>query len=124
MSALLYFPTSGVSCLDEFRQVYAEALNYGFAALGRHIGNVVANYLARKYNVTPVETYRDPKLLFEALEKSLGYGAIVVETRIVKSLHSQLSVPLIGQPVIRMGHPEDFEKYVYELQTRVKNAST
>ncbi len=111
MSAV-HLPISGVSALDDFRQVYAEALNYGFSALGRHIGNVVANYLARQYRIAPGDTYSDPKLLFEALEKSLGYGSIVVETRIIKSLYSQLSVPLSTQPVIRMGHPEDFEKYV------------
>jgi hypothetical protein len=76
----------------------------------------VSDYLARKYNVTPISTSENPRLLSEALEKTLGYGAILIETRIVKSLFSQLSIPLETPPRIRMGHPEDFEKYVREIQ--------
>ncbi|MGI0091485.1 MAG: hypothetical protein ACREBS_07235, partial [Nitrososphaerales archaeon] len=99
---------------------YAGALNYGFAALGRYIGNVVTDYLATKYDMTPIDTYKDPKLLFEALEKTLGYGSVIVETRIIRSLRSQVSMPLGNDPQIRMGHPEDFEKRIYEIQTQVR----
>jgi hypothetical protein len=70
-----------------------------------------------------VDTCENPKLLAEALEKSLGYGSVLVETRIVKSLHSQLAVSLVAQPIIRMGHPEDFEKYINELQATVSSSS-
>ncbi len=103
--------------------MYSEALTYGFLALGRQLANVVSDYLARKYDLTPVETYKNPKLIYEALEKSLGYGSIIIETRIIKSLYSQLSLPMEGQPRIRMGHPEDFEKYVFELQAKVQGSS-
>jgi hypothetical protein len=101
----------------EFRRIYSEALNYGFAALGKHIARIVNDYLARKYGQTPIDTYTNPKFLSEALEKSLGYGSVLVEIRIVKSLRSSLSPQMENNsplPSIRMGHPEDFEKYVYE----------
>ena len=77
--------------------MYSEALTYGFLALGRQLANVVSDYLARKYDLTPVETYKNPKLIYEALEKSLGYGSIIIETRIIKSLYSQLSLPMEGR---------------------------
>lgn len=87
-----------------------EALQYGFAALGKQIGNIVSDYLSRKYNITPGQTFSSPKLLHEALEKSLGSGSALVETRIVKSLYSNL--PNQSERRIRVGHPEDFEKSV------------
>jgi hypothetical protein len=91
-------------------------LVYGFAALGKHLSNVVTDYIARKYEITPMDTYESPKVLSEALEKTLGYGSVMVEARIVKSIHSQLSVPLAIPPRIRMGHPEDFEHCILELK--------
>lgn len=100
------------------------ALQYGFAALGKQIGNIVSDYLSRKYSITPNETYNNPKLLHEALEKSLGYGSALVETRIVKSLYSSLPTQS-DQPRIRVGHPDDFEKSLYHflnlLETSKKN---
>ena len=98
-----------------FELSYAEAVRYGLSALGMQISNVVSDYLSKKYNVTLKDTYKNPKLLTEALEKSLAYGAVIVETRIIRYLSSQLSAPLDNQPSIRIGHPEDFERYIYEL---------
>jgi hypothetical protein len=99
-----------------FRQIYAEALAYGFATLGKHLSNVVTDYLSRKYRINPVDTYENPKALSQALEKTLGYGSVMVESRIVKSLYSQLSLPQEGIPRIRMSHPEDFERYIVQLR--------
>jgi hypothetical protein len=102
---------------QEFRRIYADSLNYGFAALGKQISKIVNDYLLRKYKLSPIETYNNPRLLSEALEKSLGYGSVLVETRIVRALRSSLSTPIESEPLpprIRMGHPEDFEHYVYE----------
>jgi hypothetical protein len=112
-----------VKIVQEFRVMYSEALTYGFSALGKQLANVVRDYLARKYNLTPIETYRNPKLIYEALEKSLGFGSIIVETRIIKSLYSQLSLSLEGELRIRMGHPEDFERYVFEIQEKIEGSS-
>jgi hypothetical protein len=100
----------------EFRAVYKDAIDYGFAALGSHISRVVSDYLTRKYGLTPTNTVESPVLLSEALEKTLGYGSILIETRIVRSLNQQLSLPLAAPPVIRMGHPEDFEAFVRKAQ--------
>lgn len=103
---------------ERFRNIYADALNYGFAAMGKHISRIVTDYLSRKYELTLPDTFANPRLLSEALEKSLGYGAVLVETRIVKSLRSNLG-PVEGVDssqvvTIRRGHPEDFEKYLKE----------
>ncbi len=107
---------------QEFREIYSEALIYGFSALGKHLGKIVSDYLSRKYGISTIETYKNPKLLHEALEKSLGYGAILVETRIVKTLRSSLSMnQKTEQPKIRIGHPEDFEKYIYESLREAEN---
>ena len=104
---------------QDFRAVYSEALTYGFQALGRQLSNVVNDYLTRKYHLSPIDTYQKPRILSEALEKSLGFGSLIVEKRIIKSIHSQLSLRQDEQPILRMGHPEDFEKYIFELKEKV-----
>ncbi len=83
--------------------------------MGKQLSNVVNDYLSTKYKITPSETSTNPRLLCEALEKSLGYGAVIVETRIVNYLYKELSMDLNTQPRLRMGHPEDFETYILEL---------
>ena len=82
---------------------------------------MVSDYLSRKYDLSPVDTYTNPKLLAEALEKSLGYGSVLVEIRIVKSLCANLSIPFDDRLKIRMGHPEDFEEYVSEIRSGAKD---
>lgn len=109
---------------EEFRHFYADALNYGFDVLGKQLARIVGDYIARKYGLTPVETYTNPRLLTEALEKSLGYGGVLVETRIAKFLSSGVSGDPDSFPVkIRMGHPEDYEKCVYEFFHRLSKKS-
>ncbi|MHB8568243.1 MAG: hypothetical protein ACYC7D_07315 [Nitrososphaerales archaeon] len=102
-----------------FREVYASALSFAFEALGRQISKVVIDYISRKFRTSAFDTSGQPRFLCEALEKSLGYGAILIETRIVNSIYSQLSIPLQSEPEIRMGHPEDFEKYIFAAKEKI-----
>lgn len=111
--------------VEDFKRIYLEALNYGFQAMGKHISKIVADYLLRKYNLTTIETFSNPKALSIALEKSLGYGAILVETRIIKSLRTSVKAnpdenDLQLSPTIRLGHPEDFEKNVFECMQMIQ----
>ena len=97
----------------ELRAAYGLALRDGFNSLGSIISRVVENYISRKYNVELIDTYRNPRLLAEALDKVMGAGSIIVLDRIIKSVYSQLSIPLpVNEPEIRLGHPEDFENYL------------
>lgn len=104
--------------MEDFKRIYLEALNYGFQAMGKHISRIVADYLLRKYNLTTIETFSNPRALSIALEKTLGYGAILVEKRIIKSIRTSVSPNVdesdLFSPTIRLGHPEDFEKSVFE----------
>ena len=62
--------------LADFKHLYEDALREGFRALSKQLGNVVSDYLSRKYEITLLETYKSPRLLSDALERSLGYGGV------------------------------------------------
>ena len=100
---------------SEFRAMYMVALENGLASVGKHLSRVAVDFITRKYGIAPNETYRSPAFLSESLKKILGsMGAVLVETRILASLYSQMEIasPI---PSVRAGHPEDFEKSLTEL---------
>ena len=57
-----------------------------------------------------------PILLSDSLKRILGsMGAVLVETRILNSLYSQMEISPPPDPILRAGHPEDFETYMTEV---------
>jgi hypothetical protein len=98
-----------------YRTVYQKAIEFSFQALGSQVSSVVVNYLSRKYGMALGDTFSKPDSLGEALEGTLGAGAILIERRIVKSIYAQLSSPLNG-PDIRLRNRQDFDRYVMESQ--------
>jgi hypothetical protein len=98
-----------------YRAVYQKAFGFSFQALGSQVSSVVVNYLSRKYGMPLGDTYSEPESLAEALEGTLGAGAILIERRIVKSIYAQLSSPLNGSD-IRLRNRQDFDRYIMESQ--------
>jgi hypothetical protein len=101
--------------LSDYRTVYKIAIEFGFRALGSQVSKVVANYLSRKYGVMLADTFSKPDSLGEALEGTLGGGALLIERRIVKSIYIQLSSPL-DDSNIRLRTKQDFGRYIMESQ--------
>jgi hypothetical protein len=99
-----------------YRAMYQRAIEFSFQALGSQVSNVVVNYLARKYAMSLADTFSKPESLGEALEGTLGAGAILIERRIVKSIYLQLSSPL-NNADIRLSNRRDFERYIAESKT-------
>jgi hypothetical protein len=97
----------------DYKVVYRKAVEFSFQALGGQVSKVVANYISRKYEMTIEETYSSPESLAEALEGTLGAGALLIERRIVKSIYAQLSLPL-SDPSIRLKTRQDFGRYIAE----------
>jgi hypothetical protein len=96
-----------------YRTMYQKAIEFSFQALGSQVSNVVVNYLARKYGIPLADTFSKPESLGEALESTLGAGAILIERRIVKSIYLQLSTPL-NSADIRLSNKVDFDRYIAE----------
>ncbi len=100
----------------EFKAMYMLAIENGLAAVGKHLSRVTVDFISRKYGVSPNDTYRKPALLSESLNKTLGsMGGVLVETRIIASLYSQLGLTSPPEIILRPGHPEDFGKYILEI---------
>jgi hypothetical protein len=99
-----------------YRAVYQKAIEFSFQALGSQVSNVVVNYLARKYGMSLADTFSKPESLGEALEGTLGAGAILIERRIVKSIYLQLSSPLSSADM-RLSNKQDFDRYIAESRT-------
>ena len=96
--------------------MYMIAIEKGMAAVGIHLSWVAVDFISRKYGVPPNDTYRKPGLLSESLNKTLGsMGGILVETRILASLYSQLEVESPPETNLRPGHPENFEKCMNDI---------
>ena len=107
----------------EYRIIYQKAIEFGFQVLGGHVSNVVANYLSRKYGMTIADTFSKPDSLVEALEGTLGAGALLIERRIVKSIYLQLASPLNNSD-IHLRTRQDFEGYILESQVLFRKKST
>lgn len=104
----------GEWCHD-YRIIYQKAIEFSFQALGSQVSNVVANYLSRKYGMRIADTFSKPDSLGEALEGTLGAGALLIERRIVKSIYLQLSSPLANSD-IHLRTRQDFGRYIMESQ--------
>jgi hypothetical protein len=98
-----------------YRAAYADALNHGLEILGVQVSGVVANYVSRKYGMNMGETFSDPVRLSEALERTLGSGALLIERRIVRSIYRQLSLPLTDAD-FHLTSAQDFKRYVIQSQ--------
>ncbi len=106
---------------SNFRSAYSKAINHGFQALGNQISNVIINYIRRKYDLKVEETYSKPELMCEALERTLGSGALLIEKRIIKHLYSQLSLPF-AESAIQIRNGQDFAAYIRDILKELKTA--
>jgi hypothetical protein len=111
--------------LADFKASYANAVAYGLSFLGKDLGEVFMYYLRIGYNVSAEETYENPTMLAQVLENILGFSAITIEKRIIRSLYSQAALDSSqALASLRIGHPGDFSKYVLEVrETMDRNTS-
>ena len=104
----------------DFKESYASAVAYGLSFLGKDLGDVFMYYLRIGYNVSAEETYEDPATLAQVLENILGFSAITIEKRIIRSLYSQADLDSSqALASLRIGHPDDFSRYVLEVSARI-----
>jgi hypothetical protein len=96
---------------------YSEAVNYGFKALGNQVSGVIINFISKKYNLRVAETFSKPELLCEAMERTLGAGALLIEKRIIRYLYDQHSSFTDSQIEIRNG--QDFSRYIRDAPKRL-----
>ncbi len=96
---------------------YSEAINYGFKALGDQVSRVIINFISKKYNLRVEETFSKPELLSEAMERTLGAGALLIEKRIIRYLYNQPSSLSDSQIEIRTG--QDFSRYIRDAPKRL-----
>jgi hypothetical protein len=101
--------------VSDYRTIYQKAIEFGFQALGSQVSKVVANYLSRKYGMTIADTFSKPDSLGEALESTLGAGALLIERRIVKFIYIQISSPL-NDSNIQLRTRQDFGRYIMDSQ--------
>jgi len=99
-----------------FETAYSIAVNRGFAVFGGMVAKIVTDYVDRKYEMQAAETYEKPELLSEALEKTLGLGAVMIEKHIVRDLRAQLSGPNHNMSSVEIGDSRDFSYLVRELR--------
>ena len=103
-----------------FNRAYLSSVDYGFQALGSQVSSVVINYMDRKYGVRLAETAEKPELLSEALDRVLGFGALLIKRRILKNLRAQL--PPSGESPIESSSGQDFPASVREIRRRCEAA--
>ena len=95
---------------------YSEAVDYGFKALGNQVSGVIINFISKKYNLRVAETFSKPELLCEAMERTLGAGALLIEKRIIKHLYGQRSSSNDLQ--IEVNNRQDFSRYIRDVPRR------
>ena len=69
----------------DFKESYVSAVAYGLSFLGKDLGEVFMYYLRIGYDLSAEETYEEPATLAEVLENILGFSAITIEKRIIRS---------------------------------------
>ncbi|MHB2036623.1 MAG: hypothetical protein ACYCPW_07785 [Nitrososphaerales archaeon] len=92
---------------------YSEAVNYGFEALGDQVSGVIINFISKKYNLRAAETFSKPELLCEAMERTLGAGALLIEKRIIRRLYDRRSSSTHLQ--IEVNNRQDFSRYIRDF---------
>lgn len=97
-----------------FRTAYSHAVQYGFQALGDQVSRVIINYIQRKYNLRVDETFSRPELLCEAMERTLGSGALLIEKRMIKYLWTELHLPF-AESAIQIRNSQDFASWIRDM---------
>ena len=109
--------------ISNFEGVYSNAVNRGFGIFGETVAKIVTDYVNRKYGMKAAETFEKPELLSEALEKTLGLGAVMIEKHIVRDLRAQLSVPNDGMSSVEINDSQDFSFLVHEVRKQFESRS-
>jgi len=77
----------------EFYVVLAEAVHEGLSSIGPSIHPVVFFYLKKKGSIRSDQCIDDAEAFEEGLKKIFGFGARVIEKKILEVLYVKLEVP-------------------------------
>ncbi len=78
---------------SRFNTVFAQAVQEGLDSIGPSISDAVLFYLQRAEAVRSDRSFADPEAFDDGLKKIFGYGAKVIEKRILEMLYVKLEAP-------------------------------
>lgn len=78
----------------KFDAVLAEAVHEGLSSISPSIPPVVFFYLQKNASIRSDQYIDDPQAFDEGLEKIFGFGAKVIEKKILEVLYSKIEIPL------------------------------
>jgi hypothetical protein len=105
----------------KFGVAYSNAIRRSFEVFGSQVSEIMVHFFGRKYDVHVLETLEKPERLAEALERTLGTGAILIEEQIVRELHSELSVSP-SKSSIGIKNAQDFVACIGEVRKQLEAA--
>jgi hypothetical protein len=77
-----------------FYVILAEAIHEGLSSIGPLVPSVVFFYLKKNGSIRSDQCIDDPKAFEEGLKKIFGFGAKVIERKILEVLYAKLHFPL------------------------------
>jgi hypothetical protein len=105
----------------KFGMAYSNAIRRSFDVFGSQVSEIMVHFFGKKYDVHVLETLEKPERLAEALESTLGTGALLIEKQIVRELQSELSVPS-AKSSIEIKNVQDFVACIDEIRKRLEAA--
>lgn len=77
----------------KFDLVLAEAVQEGLSSISPSVSSVVLFYLKKNRSIQSDQYIDDPQAFEEGLKKIFGFGAKVIEKKIIEVLYVKLAVP-------------------------------
>jgi|GEM_PF-1596520 len=77
---------------SEFSTILFDAVHEGLNSIGASIPSTILPYLEKDGSIGPGRVINDPKAFDEGLRKIFGFGAKVIEKKILEVLYTKLQI--------------------------------